>query len=238
MGTRKIRIADLPPEVTDQAISRAFTSYGEVMDIRHGTWSSIYRYKAPNGIRTALTTIKKHIPSRMIIGGYRATISYEGQPPTCFGCNGADHQYQQCPNRKRRYIQKAQTTNTWADVQQGPHNSQTTPETHDNRDRITESITTQQDSPTPTIQERSEIMQLSHAKEVLEDSTSKGPFDGGMQDNRPVTAKADIGNAQLYWADDQEHMTPMEVATHTPDTNEAEEEAGDQRGPILKVRRK
>jgi len=85
MGTRKIRIADQPPEVTDQAISRALTSHREVLDIRHETWSSIYRYKVPNGIHTALTTIKKHIPSRMIIAGHRATISYEGQPPTCFG---------------------------------------------------------------------------------------------------------------------------------------------------------
>ena len=62
---------DLPPEVTDQAISRALTSYGEVLDIRHEMWSNIY--KVPNGIRTALTTLKKHIPSRMIIAGHRAT---------------------------------------------------------------------------------------------------------------------------------------------------------------------
>ena len=93
MGNRKIRIANLPTEFTDQAISRAFTSYGEVLDIRHETSSNIYRYKVRNGIHTALTTIKKHIPSRMTIAGHRATISYEGQPPTCFGCSGADHQY-------------------------------------------------------------------------------------------------------------------------------------------------
>jgi len=73
MGTRKIRIADLPTEVTDQAISRVLTSYGELLDIRHEMWSNIYRYKVPNGIRTALTTLKKHIPSRMIIAGHRAT---------------------------------------------------------------------------------------------------------------------------------------------------------------------
>ena len=63
MGTRRIRIADLPPEVTDQTISRALTPYGEVLNINHETWSNIYRYKVPNGIRTALTSIRKHVPS-------------------------------------------------------------------------------------------------------------------------------------------------------------------------------
>jgi len=61
MGTRKIRIAGLPPAVTDQAISRAFSSYGKVLYIRHETWSNMYRYKVPNGIRTALTSIKRHL---------------------------------------------------------------------------------------------------------------------------------------------------------------------------------
>jgi len=150
MGTRKIRITDLPPEVTDQAISRAFTSYGEVLDIHHETWSNVYRYKVPNGIRTALTTIKKHIPSRMAIAGHRVTISYEGQPPTCFGCSGADHQYQHCPNHKRRDIQKSQTTNTWADiVQQGTQKSQATPENQENSERIAECATTQHDPQRP-----------------------------------------------------------------------------------------
>ena len=73
MGTRRIRIADLPPEVPDNSISRALAQYGEVLNIHHETWSNIYRYKVPNGIRTALTSIKKHVPSRIIIGGHRVT---------------------------------------------------------------------------------------------------------------------------------------------------------------------
>jgi hypothetical protein len=42
MGTRRSRIADLRPEVTDQTISRALTPYGEVLNINHETWSYIY----------------------------------------------------------------------------------------------------------------------------------------------------------------------------------------------------
>ena len=165
MGNRKIRIANLPTEFTDQPISRAFMSYGVVLDIRHETWSNIYRYKVPNGNRPALKTIKKHIPSRMTIAGHRATISYEGQPPTCFGCSGADNQYQHCPNRKSRDIQKSQTTDTWADIiQQGTQNSQATPENQENRERIAECTTTQQEPPTPTPQERPDVMEVSFAK--------------------------------------------------------------------------
>jgi hypothetical protein len=40
-----------------------------------------------------------------------------------------------------------------------------------------------------------------------------------------MTAKAGTGNAQMSWADEQEHMPLMEVATRSPDTNEAEVEA-------------
>ena len=82
-------------------------------------------------------------------------------------------------------------------------------------------------------------MQVSFAKDVLEDSPSKGPFDEEMQeDNRPLTAKADIGKAKLNWADEQEHMPHTEVATRTPDTYEIKRKPEEQRGPMLKVRRK
>jgi hypothetical protein len=174
MGTRKIGIADLPPEVTDQTISRALLAYGEVLELRQETWSSIYRYKVPNGIRTALTTLKKHVPSRMSIGGHRATISYGGQTPTCFGCNGVDHQYQQCPIHKRRGSQTANTQNTWADiVQQQPPRPKKTTDTQEKRDGSTDPNSTRQESQGSTRHETTGKKQSNTAMETSDDLASK-----------------------------------------------------------------
>jgi hypothetical protein len=67
MGVRRIRLANLPPEVTDRMIRGALSPYGEVTEIHEDSWSSAYRYPVYNGIRTAVTKLKKHLPSHTII---------------------------------------------------------------------------------------------------------------------------------------------------------------------------
>ena len=64
-----------------------------------------------------MTNLKKHLPSHMIIAGTRAVISYEGQPPTCFGRNEQGHINQDCP--RRRQIETKQDDihkPTWANI--------------------------------------------------------------------------------------------------------------------------
>jgi len=208
------------------------TPYGEVLNIHHETWSNIYRYKVPNGIRNALTSIKKHVPSRIFIGGHRATITYEGQPPTCFGCNGADHQYQQCPNRKQRATQKKRTTSTWADiVQKGHSNPKTTVHTKEKRDGMKKPSTTQQDIQKITTQETTGIMEISADKETQEEIPSKEiGEEERKEEERPTPAKIDSRKEQMNWADDQEQETPMDTAIHTTDTQSTAEGAGEATG--------
>jgi hypothetical protein len=64
---RRIRLANLPPEVTDRTIGGALSPYGEVTEIHEDSRSSAYRYPVYNGIRIAVTKLKKHLPSHMII---------------------------------------------------------------------------------------------------------------------------------------------------------------------------
>jgi hypothetical protein len=45
-------------------------------------------------------SLNKHLPSDMNIAGFRALITYEGQPQTCYGCGQTDHMYQMCPKRR------------------------------------------------------------------------------------------------------------------------------------------
>jgi hypothetical protein len=117
MGVRRIRIANLPPEVHDRIIREMFTKYGEVKDITEDAWSRIYRYKVSNGICIATVNFKQHIPSHMTIANNRVLITYEGQTPTCYGCNGTRHQYQECPRRKQMKLHQTKpSTSSWADI--------------------------------------------------------------------------------------------------------------------------
>jgi len=45
MGTKKITIASLPPEVKQNEIRASMSRYGEVENIRDEVWTSAYRYK-------------------------------------------------------------------------------------------------------------------------------------------------------------------------------------------------
>ena len=58
MGVRRIRLANLAPEVKDHTIRAVLSSYGEVKEVLEDTWSKAYRYKVYNGVRIAVTNLK------------------------------------------------------------------------------------------------------------------------------------------------------------------------------------
>jgi hypothetical protein len=97
IGVRRIRIANLPPEVNDRTIRNILTKYGEVKEITEDACSRNYRYKISNGSRIASMNRKEHIPSHMLVTNKRVLISSEGQPPTCYRYNKTGHQFQECP---------------------------------------------------------------------------------------------------------------------------------------------
>ena len=139
MGIKKIRIASLPPEVTENTIRDSLSKYGEVKNIREEIWTSVYRYKVYNGIRIVDMNLKQHLPSHMSIAGNNALISYDGQPLTCYKCNETGHLQQDCPRRKRVGPPATVVSNsTWADVvahstknTQSAMSKQATTPTHD-----------------------------------------------------------------------------------------------------------
>jgi len=63
MGMRRIRLANLPPEVTERNIRTALTSYGETVSFQDEIWSKAYRYKVANGINVIMMKLAKHLPS-------------------------------------------------------------------------------------------------------------------------------------------------------------------------------
>jgi hypothetical protein len=117
MGTKRVRLANLPPETPDEAVRFAFSTYGEIKEIQEENLSRAYRYQVANGIRVVLIALTKHIPSHMKISGNRVLVSYEGQPSTCYGCGEAVHLYLVCPRRRKvAPAESTEPTTSWADI--------------------------------------------------------------------------------------------------------------------------
>jgi hypothetical protein len=75
IGFREVRIASLPPEVTDAATHTALETFGEIRGISGQTWTQLYRYKKSNGVRLVNIHLKRHIPSQMNIAGTRTLVT-------------------------------------------------------------------------------------------------------------------------------------------------------------------
>jgi hypothetical protein len=117
IGMRRVRVANLPPEVADKTLKMAISTYGGIQDIQPETWSNAYRYPVAHGIRMVTMILGRHIPSHLVLAGYRTLISYEGQPTTCYGCNEPGHLYTACPHRRRvRVEDRLAPATTWAAV--------------------------------------------------------------------------------------------------------------------------
>ena len=85
MGIKRVRVSNLPPEVPKDTLHESLASFGKLLNIHAETWAKIYRYSVSNGVRQVVMHLTRHLPSHMTIAGYRVLLSYEGQPPTCYG---------------------------------------------------------------------------------------------------------------------------------------------------------
>ena len=101
IGTKRIRVANLPPEVHDEVLKVALQPYGKVLNVSGESWSKAYRYQVPNGIRNVLIMMSKHVPANLTVAGNKTLISYEGQPITCYSCGQEGHVASTCTNRHR-----------------------------------------------------------------------------------------------------------------------------------------
>jgi hypothetical protein len=83
LGTKLVRIANLPPEVSNDTLRVALVPFGKIVDIQNERWAKTYRYAVDNGVRQVTMVLTKHAPSHLTVAGQRILLAYEGQPATC-----------------------------------------------------------------------------------------------------------------------------------------------------------
>jgi hypothetical protein len=144
LGMRRVRVANLPPEVADRTLTVTTGTHYDIHNIEPETWSNAYRYPVANGIRVVTMTLSRHIPSTLVVAGYR-TLIYEGQPLTCYGCNESGHMYTTCPHRRRvRVEDRLEHAKTWAAVAaKGPNSYPPTTSATDTEVTALESMDTE-----------------------------------------------------------------------------------------------
>ena len=94
MGTKHARVANLPPEVSNDTFHASLASFGKVLNVHNEMWPKAYRYPVSNGLRQVTMYLTRHLPSHLTIAGHRVFLSYESQPATCYGCGEVGHLYQ------------------------------------------------------------------------------------------------------------------------------------------------
>jgi hypothetical protein len=70
MGYKKIRVANLPPEVPDDTLRTSLAPFGQVLDIQNEMWARTYRYIVATGVRLVTILLTQHVPSHLVIAGH------------------------------------------------------------------------------------------------------------------------------------------------------------------------
>jgi hypothetical protein len=65
MGSKRMRIANFPPEISDGTLGYAFSNYGEMQEIQE----RLSKTYLSNSIRIIVIALTKDIPSHMTIAG-------------------------------------------------------------------------------------------------------------------------------------------------------------------------
>jgi hypothetical protein len=114
LGTKRVRIANLSPEVSNDTLPATLAPYAKIVDIQNERWSKTYSYAVDNGVRQVTLVFSRHAPSHLTVAGQRALLSYEGQPATRYGCGEPEHMYQGRPARHK--LGSAMTIATYASI--------------------------------------------------------------------------------------------------------------------------
>jgi hypothetical protein len=93
LGKKRIRVANLAPDVANGSLQNALAPCGTIQDIQNEKWAKVYRGQVDKGIRLVTIILKKHVPSHLTVAVQRILLTYEGQPATFYVCGEEGHLY-------------------------------------------------------------------------------------------------------------------------------------------------
>uniref|UniRef100_A0A0P6J4B7 Putative translation elongation factor ef-1 alpha/tu n=1 Tax=Aedes aegypti TaxID=7159 RepID=A0A0P6J4B7_AEDAE len=70
-----VKIHDLPPQMSNTAITNFMQQYGKVISIQNDVWKNFFP-GVPNGVRVLRMKIEKPLPSYVAVDGHRSYISF------------------------------------------------------------------------------------------------------------------------------------------------------------------
>ena len=88
-------VSRVPPEVTDDHFVTALSPHGKVLSCKR-----LYLKDHPtilSGTRLVRVVLTKPVPFFFKVGDQLATVTYRGQPPTCYKCREIGHKHADCP---------------------------------------------------------------------------------------------------------------------------------------------
>jgi len=102
----RVRVHWLPAFVSDLQISRYFSLFGDVFEIKHETYGTPELISTYTGVRDVMLRIqeskKRLIPHRSKIDGESCLITMRGRPPLCLRCNEVGHIRSDCPRHQKK----------------------------------------------------------------------------------------------------------------------------------------
>ena len=91
-----VYVSRVPPGVSDEHFAVALAPYGKVQSIKR-----LYLKGFPgiqSGTRLVRVVLGESIPYFFKVWDFFATVTYAGQPPTCFKCREIGHKHADCPS--------------------------------------------------------------------------------------------------------------------------------------------
>ena len=104
---RTVKVTGLPFEIENQQVEEQFKPYGKICRVSRDKWVDPYLGDIENGTRSVLVELKSPVPSRIIIDGYPAYVSYPGQEKTCHYCQEPGHFVSHCPKKHKSLPKEA-----------------------------------------------------------------------------------------------------------------------------------
>ena len=105
-----VYVANIPFRIGSEDIKSAFCPFGHITGLRR-IQKDFHGYKLYTGDWSiAFEKLDKEIPSYLIVRGWLAYVSYEGQKKTCRSCGESGHFFANCPKRKGQDTKPEETS--------------------------------------------------------------------------------------------------------------------------------